>query len=222
MFFECRCAVCRFEAGPVCASCAGQFRPAPVLGDVRTRFVLDDALRPIVVALKYRRERRLARWVAETMVPLVPTLVDRVTWVPATPERVRWRGYDQSAEIARALAASVGVPATPLLGRERGDERQTSRSRSERLEGPRLASRGTCDGLVVVVDDVITTGATLATATTCLGTAGARRVIPVAFAATPRWDQRPLQRSEHSSTIRSWKSKSAPSASISLLASRST
>ena len=220
MFFECRCAVCDSAPGPVCDACAAGLAPGPRNDVVRAAFVLDDAARAIVVALKYRRERRLARWVASTLAPLVPALVDTVTWVPATPERVKWRGYDQSGEIAGELARLLGVPAQRLLTRQRGDHRQTSRNRLERAAGPQLGICRPADGLVVVVDDVVTTGATIAKAQAVLSRSGANRAIPVVFAATPRWDQGPMHAAEHSSTIRSWKSKSAPSAPKSLLVSR--
>ena len=219
MFFECRCVVCDFEPGPVCAACAARFHAAPPAGEVRASFALDDAFRPVVVALKYRRERRLARWAAAHMAPMVPTLADTITWVPATPDRVAWRGYDQSREIAVELARLAGIPARRLLVRARCDERQTARNRMDRARGPQVHGRPT-GGLVVVVDDVVTTGATMATAHTALVQAGALHTVPLVLAATPRWDQGPMRRAEHSSTIHPWTSKSAPSGPKSRLVSR--
>ncbi len=140
----------------------------------------------MIVALKYRRERRLAHWVGDQLVPLVPALIDAITWVPATPERVRWRGYDQSQEIATHVARSLGVPCERLLGRTSRDQRQTSRTRHERAQGPQLFARAPADGLVAVIDDVVTTGATVATAQAVLRSSGSALVVPVVLAATPK------------------------------------
>lgn len=187
VFFERNCTVCRAPADVVCDPCRRRLRSQrwERLDQVRSAVVLDAAARDIVVALKYRRERRVARWVAQMMRPLVPVAAEALTWAPATPERTVRRGYDQAHEIALQLAKLTGVPVRRLLRRDRRDQRQTGRSRSERQVGPALVGVDRCDGLVVVVDDIVTTGATLARAADKLTAAGADRVIRCAFAATP-------------------------------------
>jgi predicted amidophosphoribosyltransferase len=186
MFFDCRCLVCDdLDPDPVCARCESRLLPARSHEPVRARFLLNDDLRQVLVALKYRRERRVAAWAARQIAPLLPGDPDAICWVPATPERLRWRGYDQSAEIARLVARSLAVPARRLLGRSRHDTRQTGRNRQERTSGPRLWARSTPPSLVVLIDDVTTTGSTLAAAERTLIDAGADRVIPVVLAAAP-------------------------------------
>ncbi|MEM7095584.1 MAG: phosphoribosyltransferase family protein [Actinomycetota bacterium] len=187
MFFERLCAVCAGAAGPVCDDCGQRLRPARhSRSDVpRAAFVLDAASRPVITALKYRGERWLAGWAGAAIVDLVPRLADAICWVPATPERVRWRGYDQGREIAREVGRTTGVPSARLLSRDPRDHRQTSRTRAERRHGPTLRAQGDVPSFVVLVDDVVTTGATLRTAADALRAGGADRVVAVAVAATP-------------------------------------
>lgn len=185
MFFERRCVVCDDPDGPVCVVCERSFVRRPETSLARGAFVLDDRLRPVLVALKYRRERRLADWAGAMVAPLVPRGADVICWVPATPERLKWRGYDQAAEIARAVGRRTRVPVKGLLTRANGDQRQTGQSRSERSAGPDLTARCPTSDLVVLIDDVVTTGATLGRATQALRAAGTERVVPVVLAAAP-------------------------------------
>ena len=112
--------------------------------------------------------------------------VDVVTWAPTSARRRRRRGYDQAELLARAVAWRLGVPCRRLLRRvddPRGP--QTGRTRAERLAGPTFVARRRVRGVVLVVDDVVTTGATLRAAETALLAGGARSVRSIAAAATP-------------------------------------
>lgn len=185
------CAGCgRSGRAVVCRSCVAALARADQgwLGAglvVRAGFELNPSTRELVAALKYRRERRLARWFAGGLEPLVPRGFDALTWVPAVPDRVRSRGYDHSRELAGALARRTGVPAVELLGRDRTDSRQTGKDRRHRLAGPRLGAMARSPPTVVLVDDVVTTGSTLRAAARVLRASGAQRVLCVVVAATP-------------------------------------
>jgi predicted amidophosphoribosyltransferase len=135
--------------------------------------------------LKYRNARRVAPRLAAELAGLVTHRPDLVTWVPAAPVNRRRRGYDQSEVLARRVAHRLGVPAMRLLARRGGA--QTSATREERLTGPILAVRRAVRGAVLVVDDVVTSGASLATAAAGLRSAGAGRVDAVVVAARPEW-----------------------------------
>ena len=190
MLFDSGGVVCLQARGPVCVVCHGLLQrsePVPVHGmsACRTGFVLDDRSLAIIAALKYRRQRRLARWLARSLIDLVPHSADAITWVPATPERRRSRGFDQAEEFARSLARLSGVPAVRLLSRGQDDRRQTGLTREQRLRGPTLTACRRTSGFVVVVDDVITTGSSLLVATAALRDGGAERVVGVVAAATP-------------------------------------
>ncbi len=95
-----------------------------------------------------------------------------ITWVPASPKGRRRRGFDQGRLLANAVASELGVEAAPSL--TRSGRAQFGSNRTARLEGPRLRIRPDWthrppSGQIVLIDDVITTGASMAAAAACLG-----------------------------------------------------
>jgi predicted amidophosphoribosyltransferase len=149
--------------------------------------------RRLVMSLKYANRRSALAWMTAALAaqatvtwgPPDPAAV--VTWVPASAARRR-RGYDQAELLARRTARALGLPCRRLL--VRGDDAgQTGRSRLERMGAPRMAATSVVDGPVVVVDDVCTTGATLAAAAGALRAAGAAPIRGLTVARTaPRGD----------------------------------
>jgi len=151
--------------------------------------VLDTNLLHVIASLKYRGERRAAKWLAGRMAPLVPLAADVITWVPTTNSALRRRGYDHGHELARLLGSHAGIRCRRLLNR-RGETRQTGRSRAQRISGPDVVATGPpkllAGSFVVVVDDVTTTGASLRVAAEQLRRSGALRVVGLTAARTPR------------------------------------
>lgn len=156
---------------------------APFVGPVR------DALHQ----LKYAGERRLAqplgeaiarRWarVSQGATILVP--------VPVHAERERRRGYDQAALIAEVAADGLGLPCVRGLERARATVAQFELDREERSANVSgafrvrdVASQARVDGRwVLLIDDVVTTGSTLAACATALEEAGALAVSAIAVA----------------------------------------
>lgn len=138
----------------------------------------DGEVREMIMALKYRGEtvhaRALGAMVAAVVAPFRPSVV---TWAPTAAHRRHERGFDHSELIARHGAAALGVGHRPLLRRV-NPERQTGQGRAVRLTQPSFVARPVGGwASVCVIDDVITTGATLAAAARALVAAGARGVV---------------------------------------------
>ncbi len=116
-----------------------------------------------------------------------PAGIDAIAAVPLHGVRRRERGYDQAVLIARRLADLLEVPADPgCLTRVRATRSQTALARGERIENVRAAfaaGRELCHGRrLLLVDDVVTTGATFAAAADALFRAGASSVACLAVA----------------------------------------
>jgi len=166
----------------------------------------DDRLRQLIVAYKeesrYGLARPLGRLLAQVVGQLlkgVPTQGARVALVPvpSAPAAVRRRGQDHVLRLARVSAAELrhrgqDVIVEPLLRQRRAVADQSGLSagdRSRNLEGAlsvRPHFTGSVSPLLVVVDDVITTGASAAEAVTTLREAGWRPLAVATLAATAR------------------------------------
>lgn len=134
----------------------------------------------LVLALKFQRRLALAPVLARALEQLWHAGADVIVPMPLHRKRLAERGFNQSAEIARSLARSVGVPlALDILVRSRHTAPQSDLRYAERrvnVRGAFSCSRE-IDGLsVALVDDVMTTGATLDEAARTLKRAGAARV----------------------------------------------
>jgi ComF family protein len=156
------------------------------LSRARSAVWLEDSARDAVHQLKYEGWSRVADSMAEAMRGLEP-LTARVSLVPVPlgARRQRKRGYNQSERIASALHVRTGLHLrTDLLLRVRETQTQTAltpESRHANVMGAFSASDSS--GLdLVLVDDVFTTGATLAAAGAALMESGANRVEAVTFA----------------------------------------
>lgn len=209
MLLQSRCAGCDRPGHPLCRTCrlallaapppplrgprahchpAGTITDQQVIAAVR----FTGRARDIVLGVKYRNRREVAGHLAGLLVNrlldqgLRPGVdVEVVTWAPTSSRRRRRRGIDQAELIARHVAAQLGLRCRRLLEREPGPA-QTGRSRIDRLEGPAFRARPGLDGTrVLVVDDVVTTGATLRRVADTLHDAGAAAVVLSAVAATP-------------------------------------
>ena len=143
---------------------------------------------PLVRHLKYAGWLHLAETCGEAMARHIQvTPLDALVPVPLHPVRLRARGYNQARVLAEALGAIHALPVLDVLERVRATRSQVGLGRFERalnVEGAFICRPG-APPVVGLVDDVTTSGATLAAAGSALLTAGARRVVGLAFALAP-------------------------------------
>lgn len=176
--------------GRVCRRCrAGG---SPFLASARAACCFEGLVRRAIHALKFRRARALAPLLAELLAEALqprPIEADLVIPVPLSPSRQRERGYNQSELIAAELARLVPLPApsADVLARTRETPPQVGLSAMERrrnLRGafscqhPQLVAGRRC----LLLDDVMTTGATLEACAEALARAGAARVLGLVVA----------------------------------------
>jgi predicted amidophosphoribosyltransferase len=201
------CAARAARGSPLCRACRARLRflpPASVLLcglEVWAPVAYDGPARDLVKALKFHAAARLAEPMAALIVAnappglLGPAAAGEGTAgagpavlvpVPLHPARRRARPFNQAELIARAVAARVGLPVRDCLARFGDARRQVGRGRPERLRGPAGAVRvvESAPPNAVLVDDVATTGGTLAACAHALRSAGTQQVIAIAFART--------------------------------------
>jgi ComF family protein len=201
------CAGCGRYGDPLCASCRSTFSPAGaprdrfvspdpavVVGDdlevAVAAFAYDGAMRRALSRLKYGGGARLADPLARSAVPLFAPFLEQhqavLVPVPVHAERLRQRGYNQAALLARHLGAGLGIAWVDVLRRTRPTSQQHRLNRAQRLRNLRdafaLRSGARAPPRVVLVDDILTTSATLEACATVLRAAGAERVVGVAIA----------------------------------------
>lgn len=147
----------------------------------------EGATRELVLGLKYGREKRNAHDLARIVAACIPRIPHHrfvVTWAPTTTAHRLDRGMDHAEIIARHVGALSHLPVRGLLRRV-NRESQTGKKRSERLVRPEFIARPLRRNLhIVVIDDVVTTGATFRAAATALVGAGAQSVTCIAPSRT--------------------------------------
>ena len=193
MLFSTRCAGCDAPGSPICTTCRFALASRSTATNphgVEFAVAFTGRARDVLLGFKYRNRRQVGRHLAGLIVNRLVANggveeIDVVTWAPTTRRRRCSRGFDHGELLARSVGRQLGRPVRSLLARTDHDG-QTGRSRGERLGGVHFQARPRLDGLnVLVIDDVVTTGATLATAADALRRCGAAAVRLGAVAATP-------------------------------------
>lgn len=175
------CPVCgALGARGLCAACL----KGP-LSCCRFAFYYEEGVRRLVMRYKFSGEKYLARALAPYLLPLLPTGFGLLVPVPLHKKRLRERGYNQAAELARVLSAESGLPFCEALVKTRATRVQSGLSREERLHNLAdvfAAGKEVAGQRVILIDDVFTTGATLSACAAALLAAGAEKTAALTVA----------------------------------------
>jgi ComF family protein len=189
-----RCVVCGWAGGLICAPCRSRlegYPPAPTpagLDAMTVAWLYGDEARQAIHALKYRRQRRVALALADAMAGCLPAPPSAALIpVPLHPRRMAERGFNQAEELARRLGWRWRMPVCAqglMRGRATGHQARLGRqARQENVAGAFVwRARRPPPARVLLVDDVLTTGATLVACADALRAAGSREVRAVALA----------------------------------------
>ena len=201
-----KCVICRrlLETGekdicPDCMESLPNFEgPAPQVegaDDVLPTFFYENELRESFLRFKFSGRdfygEIYGRWMADRIRENLGRDFDFVSWVPVSRRRLKRRGYDQSEILARTVAKKLALPVCPALRKhaERGPQSllHDAQARKENALGAfSLAPGADVSGkTILLIDDIVTTGATLSACCRVLKTAGAERVSCALF-ASPR------------------------------------
>jgi ComF family protein len=195
------CAACGSVAGaaePLCGRCraalrwlgASVARAGPL--SVWAPVAYEGPARALVRGLKFASLVKAADTMAAHIAANAPPgwlRHGRLVPVPLHPARMRTRGYNQAERLAAAVGSRIGLPVDDCLARAGPATTQVGRDRAERLSGiagaVTLREGGEPPARAIVVDDVMTTGATLAACANALTAAGTADAVGLAYARTP-------------------------------------
>ncbi len=162
---EAHCPQCseRTTFGEYCGAC---LRHPPHFSRTIALYRYEFPVDRLIQQLKYSHQVAIARWSGHALAArLAPGTIDLILPVPLHQERLRQRGFNQSGEIAKALGRRLGLPVShDLLMRREATAPQAMLPHDTRQENVRgvFECRGDLSGQrVLLVDDVMTTGATL-------------------------------------------------------------
>lgn len=168
---------------PLAGECGDCLQHPPVLAHTRAVFVYGFPLDRLVPRFKFHRDLAAGRLMSELMAGALASAPrpDAIVPIPLHVRRLRQRGYDQALELARPLADALSLPLrTDLLLRSRSTAPQSELHADERQRNVAKAFAVppgvTRPAHVCLVDDVMTTGATLQAAARVLRAAGVARV----------------------------------------------
>jgi len=175
-----RCPVCAAPLAAPAPACGGCLARPPAFDATLAVWRYAHPLDSLVLGLKFRRRLAGADFLAHALLAGPRPAGDVVVPVPLAPARLRERGFNQSVEIARPLARALGLPLdVACLARVR-DTPPQSRLPWGARQGNVLDAFACATDLggraVIVVDDVMTTGATLDAVARALKERGAARV----------------------------------------------
>jgi ComF family protein len=195
-----RCASCGLpfqnfqeDSGHLCGDCIQQM---PSYSGARSFGYYTAELGVLIQELKFRGKRNLVGLLVPLMAGTFYDAWDRdqfdsIAPIPLHAKRRRERGFNQSELLAKELGRSIGIPYKRALVRVRATQPQVGLSDTQRRDNVRNAFRcagpqEVMDKRILLIDDVMTTGATVASAAQALMDAGAWRVSVLTVARAPK------------------------------------
>jgi ComF family protein len=187
-----RCALPLQTSAPFCGEC---LKREPLFTTTSAPFVYAQPLDQLMMRLKFGRSLAAGRVLSQLWLQALrespPARPDLLIPVPLHASRLRERGYNQALELARPLAQALAIPLRhDLLLRTRATPAQANldaKARRRNLKGAfSIVENAAMPAHVVVIDDVMTTGATLRECARTLLRAGVARVDVWALARAPR------------------------------------
>lgn len=205
------CIACGYEGSLLCTNCIELLGPLPPekcfscqkissnnktckncrqkskLGHVWIRTEYKDEAKELIHLLKFERAKASQEIIAAAMVEILPKRTSTIIVpIPTASSRKRQRGYDQSVLIAKRISTITSLPLERFISRI-GQSRQVGSLKTERLLQLRDAflvnkPEQIKGAHIILIDDVMTTGATLEAAATVLRNAGAKQVDALVFA----------------------------------------
>ncbi len=210
LIYPIHCAGCKKPLDPldglgICAHCRRDIRANPVPyaeSDQKENFffayayyacIYDGVLKDLVCLFKYKRRRSLARLFSSLLIDFIKENydildnIDIITYVPLTRRRINERGFNQSKLLAFNIAREFSLPLSDTLAKIRPTRHQNELSRDERLVNLKEAfkvKRASVlnDRRILLVDDIMTTGATMSECAKVLLGGGAKEVRCLALA----------------------------------------
>ena len=197
IFFPPKCILCRklleSEETDLCRGCRAA-APEHPQGKLKLQFIDSTAAvwyyrgnaRLCLIRYKFRRARHLAEPLGKMLAMKVLSAdmgeMDVVTWVPISPLRKFFRGYDQDELLAKVAARELRLPCVPLLKKIRHNRPQSgitgyARRRANVMGAYRVQNTDDIPGKkILLIDDILTTGATAGECARMLLTAGAKEI----------------------------------------------
>ena len=205
LLFPQRCMLCRkvLPGGgkPWCETCRAALKEQETVREglfgspVWAALSYEGTVREAILRYKFQRKRGYAREFGSVLADCVRARLagqyDLITWVPVSAQREKQRGYDQAMLLSSAMALELGDVAASTLYKIVDNPAQSGlKSRAEResnvLGAYRVVDRELVAGKrILLIDDIVTTGATMEEAARTLLDAGAEAVVGAALARTP-------------------------------------
>lgn len=205
LFFPPKCIFCRkvIDEGIVCKDCEKtlpinntQTIPPQFVNTVYAPFYYKGGVRSAIIRYKFRRMRAyatpFAQYIAKSIKEDHKFRADFITWVPISKWRLRTRGFDQSKLIAQALGKELDIPVIPTLRKMRNNRRQSTMKNVSARRANVIGVYEIIDAeeiflkRALLIDDILTTGATISEAARMLKTAGVSEISVAVIAKTKK------------------------------------